>query len=139
MKRQPLSLRPHDVCVLLQFALKPEMTVRELSHMVGLSLGEAHNATKRLVISRLIPPGGGMVNQSVCFDFLVSGVPYVFPRELGPEVRGVPTAHLSPRPSAALMERNRNIHSIRRLGRREWHKRSGFCKRSMVENAIYRF
>ena len=48
-------------------------------------------------------------------------------------------AQLSPRPSAALKERNRNIRSIRRLGRREWHKRSGFSKRSMIENAVYRF
>jgi hypothetical protein len=48
-------------------------------------------------------------------------------------------AQLSPTPSAALMERNRNIRSIRRHGRREWHKRSGYSKRSMVENAIYRY
>jgi hypothetical protein len=48
-------------------------------------------------------------------------------------------AQLSPTPSAALKERNRNIRSIRRLGRREWHKRSGYSKRSMVENAIYRY
>jgi hypothetical protein len=48
-------------------------------------------------------------------------------------------ARLSPRPSDALKERNRNIRSIRRIGRREWHKRSGFNKRSMIENAIYRY
>jgi len=48
-------------------------------------------------------------------------------------------AKLSPTPSVALMERNRNIRSIRRVGRREWDKRSGFSKRSMIENAIYRF
>jgi hypothetical protein len=48
-------------------------------------------------------------------------------------------AQLSPRPSAASMERNRTIRSIRRLGRREWHKRSGYSTRSMVENAIYRY
>ncbi len=48
-------------------------------------------------------------------------------------------AQLSPRPSDALKQRNRNIRSIRKLGRREWHKRSGFSKRSMVENAIYRY
>lgn len=48
-------------------------------------------------------------------------------------------AQLSPRPSAALKERNRNIRSIRRLGRREWHKRSGNSRRSMVENAVYRY
>ena len=36
-------------------------------------------------------------------------------------------------------ERNRNIRSIRELGRREWHKRSGFSKRAMVENTVYRY
>ena len=39
----------------------------------------------------------------------------------------------------ALRERNRNIRSVRRLGRREWHKRSGYSRRAMVENAIYRY
>ena len=48
-------------------------------------------------------------------------------------------AQLRLEPSAALKERNRNIRSTRRLGRREWHKRSGYNKRSMVENAICRY
>jgi len=48
-------------------------------------------------------------------------------------------AQLSPRPSPAMRERNRNIRSIRRLGRREWHTRSGYSMRSMVENAVYRY
>jgi len=48
-------------------------------------------------------------------------------------------AQLNPRPSVALKERNRNIRSIGRLGRREWHKRSGYSERAMVENAIYRY
>ena len=48
-------------------------------------------------------------------------------------------AQLSPRPSDALKEKNRNVRSIRRLGRREWQKRSGYSKRSMVENTIYRY
>ena len=48
-------------------------------------------------------------------------------------------AQLSPRPSAAQRERNRNILSIRELGRREWHKRSGYSGRAMVENAVFRY
>ena len=48
-------------------------------------------------------------------------------------------AQLSPRPSAALKERNRNVRSISRLGRRAWPKRSGYSRRAMVENAIYRY
>jgi hypothetical protein len=48
-------------------------------------------------------------------------------------------AQLNPRPSAALQERNRNIRSIRKLGRRQWHTHSGYNRRSMVENTIYRY
>ena len=48
-------------------------------------------------------------------------------------------AQFSPEPSAALEERNRNIRSIRELGRREWHTHSGYSKRSMVENTMYRY
>jgi hypothetical protein len=48
-------------------------------------------------------------------------------------------AQLAPRPSAALEERNRNILFIRELGRREWHTRSGYSTRSLVENAMYRY
>jgi IS5 family transposase len=48
-------------------------------------------------------------------------------------------AELNPRPSAAQKERNRNIRSIRELGRRDWHTRSGYSTRSLVENAVYRY
>jgi len=48
-------------------------------------------------------------------------------------------AQLSPEPSASLQERNRNIRSIRELVGREWHTRSGYSKRSMVENTMYRY
>ena len=48
-------------------------------------------------------------------------------------------AQLAPRPSPALEERNRSIRSILELGRREWHTFSGYSKRSMVENTMYRY
>ena len=48
-------------------------------------------------------------------------------------------AGVSPAPSRALRERNRNVGSIRDLGRGEWYKRSGYSRRSMVGNAIYRY
>ncbi len=48
-------------------------------------------------------------------------------------------ARLSAKPSAALRERDLNIRSIRELGRREWHTSSGYSKRSMVENTMYRY
>lgn len=48
-------------------------------------------------------------------------------------------ARLSAKPSAALRERDLNIRSIRELGRREWHTSSGYSKRSLVENTMYRY
>ena len=48
-------------------------------------------------------------------------------------------AQLSRKPAAALQERDRNIRSIRELGRREWHTHSGYSRRSMVENTMYRY
>ena len=48
-------------------------------------------------------------------------------------------ARLKSVPSTAMKERNRNVLSIRELGRRKWHKQSGYSQRSMVENAIYRY
>ncbi|MFH1833782.1 MAG: IS5 family transposase [bacterium] len=48
-------------------------------------------------------------------------------------------AQFSPEPSAALQERNRNIRSIRELGRREWYTSSGYSNRSLVENTVFRY
>ena len=57
-------------------------------------------------------------------------------RVLIPPGRG---AQQAPRPAVALEERNRNIRSVREFGWREWYKRSGYSKRSMVENTMYRY
>ena len=48
-------------------------------------------------------------------------------------------AQLSLKPSSAMQERNRNVRLIRELGRREWHRSSGYSKRSMVENTVFRY
>jgi len=40
---------------------------------------------------------------------------------------------------AVLRERNRNIRSRARLGKRRWHTLSGYSRRSLVENTIYRY
>ena len=48
-------------------------------------------------------------------------------------------ARLKSAPSRAMKERNSNVLSIRELGRRKWHKESGYSQRSMVENTVYRY
>ena len=48
-------------------------------------------------------------------------------------------ARLSPEPAVYLQDRNRHIWSIGRVGKREWIKKSGYSKRSMVENTVFRY
>ncbi len=40
---------------------------------------------------------------------------------------------------ASLRQRNRNIRSRTRYGKREWSKKSGYSKRAMVENTVHRY
>lgn len=96
MANRPVSLRPHDVAVALQLCLTPEETFAELSRVTGLSVGEVHNSVKRLEGTRLLTEKGARPDTRVLLDFLVHGVPIAFPGRLGPEVRGVPTAHGAP-------------------------------------------
>ena len=48
-------------------------------------------------------------------------------------------AQLKSFPPPHLYDRNRHIRSIDRVGRREWSKKSGYSKRSLVENTIFRY
>ena len=76
--------------------LSPRFAFRELAEKVGLSVGESHNSVKRLEVARLFQSHQHAANVPALTEFLVSGVPYVFPGELGAETRGVPTAHSGP-------------------------------------------
>ena len=57
-------------------------------------------------------------------------------RVLIPPGRG---AQRSSRRSPGQWERNRNFRSMRKLGRREWYANSGYSRRSLVENAVFRY
>ena len=95
MLKQP-SLRPGDVAVALELALWPGQGLVPLATAVGISLGEAHNAVRRLRAARLLRPDARRVMVPSLLDFLVHGVPYAFPGVLGAEARGVPTAWSAP-------------------------------------------
>ena len=104
MSNQPIALRPHDVCVALQLSLAGRTSFRSLASAVGLSLGETHNAAKRLGAARLVAADLSSTNNPGLLDFLVSGVPYCFPGQLGPQARGVPTAHSGPALSGVIQQ-----------------------------------
>jgi hypothetical protein len=50
-----------------------------------------------------------------------------------------PVKSAVPSEEASMADRNRHIRSIDRIGRREWHLRSGYSKRSLVEAVVHRY
>lgn len=95
MLRQTV-LRPHDVAVALQLALRPGEPLVPLARAVGLSVSETHAALARLRLGRLLRASERRPAGEALMEFLRAGVPHAFPAILGPESRGVPTAHAAP-------------------------------------------
>lgn len=103
-----ISLRPHDLVVALQLVIAPQQTYAQLSAAIGLSASEVHEAVKRLRIARLI--GTGVARRirrpRALEEFIVYGVPVVFPVQTGAATRGIPTAHSGPKLSDLFQARD---------------------------------
>jgi hypothetical protein len=57
-----------------------------------------------------------------------------------PRVLIPPKKNAQVKPEVAILrERNRNIRSRARLGKRQWHTKSGYSRRSMAENTVFRY
>ncbi|MBK7928183.1 MAG: hypothetical protein IPJ98_12035 [Bryobacterales bacterium] len=93
-------MRPQDVVVALKLCAHPERVpvLIPLSVELGISLSNAHGALKRIWKSGLLvlSEEGEVLGQQKLFDFLVHGLPYVWPAELGATARGLATAHSAP-------------------------------------------
>ncbi len=76
----------------LALSLEEDQPYPRLAEKVGLSLGETHNAVRRLTQAGLLSLTGRRPVRSSLLDFLRSGVPYAFPAQMGAETRGVATA-----------------------------------------------
>ena len=90
------SLRPHDIAVALELALRPEEGFVRLAEAVGVSLSEAHGAVSRLTRAQLLSPESRRVMPAALVEFLAYGVRHAFPATIGAETRGVATAASAP-------------------------------------------
>jgi hypothetical protein len=92
-------MKPQDILLMIKIFLKEpgSWTISRMAHELYMSGSEVHSGIKRLKASRLI-----MVHPETnliipCLDnmkeFLVHGLKYIFPVEIGKEVRGMATAH----------------------------------------------
>jgi hypothetical protein len=90
------SLKPIDIVVALQLAITPSAQFKAISKSTAISVGECHNAVRRLRLSQLVLPDERRPSVEALYEFLVHGAPFAFPPLLGASLPGVPTAHSSP-------------------------------------------
>src|SRR4051794_10790510 len=89
-----LHLKPQDVVVALKLVASgaSEWTQPGLARCLHLSASEVNHALKRLVACHLFNARERRVIRAGLLEFLVYGLRYVFPAELGRVGRGMPTA-----------------------------------------------
>lgn len=89
-------LKPQDILVLLRMALPSSQeeffNQFNLAHELGMVPSEISRLLQTCYKVRLIDVESKRVNRANLIEFLVHGLKYVFPAELGPPTIGVPTA-----------------------------------------------
>ena len=99
-----MSLKPQDVMVLLKLIALEERkwSYRQLASELAMGLGEVHSALRRasegglarkLENKRVSKPA---VDKWVLFNFIMHGVPHVFPAKRGMITIGMPTGFAAP-------------------------------------------
>jgi hypothetical protein len=93
--RSPFGLKPQDVLVVLKMLVSGDKDWRlvDLGQELGLSQTEVSFALARAQRSGLVDASKRRPNRTALEEFLIHGLKYVFPAELGAVCRGLPTSH----------------------------------------------
>ena len=101
-------LRPLDIVVMLKLSLESSERppYLQLANELHLYPSEVYSSVKRARASHLVqgPELGDRLNRSSLLEFLVHGIRYAFPAEIGPPTRGVPTSYAAPPLSRAVAD-----------------------------------
>lgn len=89
------GMRPQDIVILLKIvALDGQgFQLKDLSQQLSISSSEVSESVNRSILAGLIAEDKKTVMRKALFEFLVHGLPYVFPQKPGAMVAGIPTAH----------------------------------------------
>jgi hypothetical protein len=91
------GMRPHDILVLLKIlSLDGYAYLKDLSTQLSISPSEITESVNRSVLAGLIAQDKKTVMRKTLYEFLIYGLPYVFPQKPGALVPGMPTAHSAP-------------------------------------------
>lgn len=94
-------LKPQDCVVLLKLLAHPatDLSQRQLSSALGISLAEVNAGIKRLEEANLLrkdKQGKLFPNVHAAEEFLIHAIKFLFPGKLGEYTRGTPTAIAAP-------------------------------------------
>jgi hypothetical protein len=89
-----LRLKPQDVVVALKLvaSASPSWKQPDLAKALHLSASEVNHGLKRLAACHLFNPRERRIIRSSLLEFLVSGLRYVFPAQVGLFGEGMPTS-----------------------------------------------
>ncbi|WNJ20937.1 hypothetical protein [Pontibacter sp. G13] len=92
------TMRPQDILVLLKINLMEDQkwTQIDLAQALFMSQSEISASLKRSTYSKLLYEKGRKVQRPLLMKFIQYGLPFSFPQQPGPVLRGIPTAHSAP-------------------------------------------
>lgn len=101
-----MSLKPQDVLIVLKLCVIRNLkwSYSFLSGQLLISLSETHAAVRRAVVSHLLDPVDKVPIIQSIEEFLIFGLRYAFPVQIGGLVNGMPTGYGAP----PLTEQERN-------------------------------
>jgi hypothetical protein len=91
-------MRPQDIVILLKMITLcgAKCSIDEIANNLDVSKSEISKAMDRNLVAGLVSPDKTKVNKLALREFLIYGIKYVFPPQLGHSARGVATAHSAP-------------------------------------------
>lgn len=94
-----IQLKPQDVLLALKLHLgrsQPRPRMVDLALELGMSQAEISGSLKRSIYAGLSSPESGLPYPEALKEFVLHGLRYVFPAQLGAMGRGMPTSHAAP-------------------------------------------
>jgi len=88
------QLKPQDVLVALKlFLLKERPRLNDLAADLGISQAEISGSLKRAILAGISRPDDGMPYPQALGEFVLHGLRYAFPAQIGHLSKGMPTAY----------------------------------------------
>ena len=96
--RKHNGMRPQDIVVLLKLIgfRDKKWTFAEIANALQISESEVSFAIERNKLAGLVNPAKNKVNKLALREFIIYGLKYVFPPQVGHSARGIATAFSAP-------------------------------------------